>query len=71
MSDLLGLPLVALPAGRGILAEDGPQTPTSVPQQLLSRLKWVEALEACLNRDAFNSIDRLQQLHPRKNVNDA
>ena len=55
MSDLLGLPPVALPDELGLPAEDGQQTPTSVRQQLRSLLKRVEALEARLNPNASNS----------------
>ena len=55
MSDPLGLHPIVLPDGLGIPAEDWHQTPTSVQQQGLSLLKWVEALEARVNRDSFNS----------------
>jgi hypothetical protein len=55
VSDLLGLPPVALPDELGLPAEDGQQTPTSVRQQLRSLLKRVEALEARLHRDSCNS----------------
>jgi transposase len=55
VSDPLGLHPIVLPDGLGIPAEDWHQTPTSVQQQCLSLLKRVEALEARVNRDSFNS----------------